>query len=65
MSPISDNITDVARAIQLALAPVFLLTGISGVLNVMVGRLARIVDHGRGLTEPVAVESLRTRVRSS
>jgi hypothetical protein len=33
-----------------------LLSGIVGLLNVMVGRLARIVDRGRGLTEPVAVE---------
>src|SRR5262249_9922450 len=47
-----------ARAIQLALAPAFLLSGIVGLLNVMVGRLGRIVDRGRGLTErPVAVES--------
>jgi hypothetical protein len=42
---------DVARAIQLALAPVFLLTGIAGILNVMSGRLARIIDRGRQLVE--------------
>jgi hypothetical protein len=42
---------DVAHAIQLALAPVFLLTGIAGILNVMTGRLARIIDRGRYLTE--------------
>ena len=46
-----DGIPDVTRAIQLALAPVFLLTGIAGLLNVMTGRLARIVDRGRSLTE--------------
>jgi hypothetical protein len=45
------NIGDVAHAIQLALAPVFLLTGIAGILNVMAGRLARIIDRGRQLTE--------------
>ncbi len=45
------NIGDVAYAIQLALAPVFLLTGIAGILNVMAGRLARIIDRGRSLTE--------------
>lgn len=45
------NIGDVPHAIQLALAPVFLLTGIAGVLNVMAGRLARIIDRGRTLTE--------------
>lgn len=46
-----DSIPDVTSAIQLALAPVFLLTGIAGLLNVMTGRLARIVDRGRGLLE--------------
>jgi hypothetical protein len=45
------NLGDVARAIQLALTPVFLLTGIAGILNVMAGRLARIIDRGRQLTE--------------
>jgi hypothetical protein len=47
----SVNIGDVAHAIQLALAPVFLLTGIAGILNVMAGRLARIIDRGRHLSE--------------
>lgn len=45
------NIADVPQAIQLALGPVFLLTGIAGLLNVMTGRLARIVDRGRQLSE--------------
>jgi len=45
------DLGDVAHAIQLALAPVFLLTGIAGMLNVMAGRLARIIDRGRQLTE--------------
>ena len=45
------DLNDVTRAIQLALAPVFLLTGIAGMLNVMAGRLARIIDRGRYLTE--------------
>lgn len=47
MNPLTGNITDIAHAIQLALAPVFLLTGIAGILNVMTGRLARIIDRGR------------------
>ncbi len=45
------SFSDVAHAIQLALAPVFLLTGIAGLLNVMAARLARIIDRGRSLTE--------------
>jgi hypothetical protein len=51
MAPTPESITDVTRAIQLALGPVFLLTGIAGMLNVMAGRLARIIDRGRALTE--------------
>ena len=43
--------SDVATAIQLALGPVFLLTGIAGLLNVMAGRLSRIIDRGRALTD--------------
>ena len=49
------SLGDVPHAIQLALAPVFLLTGIAGILNVMAGRLARIIDRGRHLTEVRAV----------
>ena len=51
MEALPESMTDVARAIQLALAPVFLLTGIAGLLNVMSSRLSRIVDRGRTLTE--------------
>jgi len=45
------HLGDVTHAIQLALAPAFLLTAIAGILNVMAGRLARIIDRGRHLTE--------------
>lgn len=51
MPTASVQLIDVAKSIQLALAPVFLLTGIAGLLNVMAGRLARIIDRGRVLTE--------------
>jgi hypothetical protein len=47
----SDILTEMAKAIQLALGPVFLLTGIAGMLNVMSGRLSRIIDRGRSLNE--------------
>jgi len=46
-----DSFNDIAKAIQLSLAPVFLLTGIAGMLGVIAGRLARIIDRGRALTE--------------
>ncbi|WP_426370542.1 DUF2721 domain-containing protein [Pseudocolwellia sp. HL-MZ7] len=42
---------DVSHVIQLALAPAFLLTAIAGMLNVMTGRLARIIDRGRFLAD--------------
>lgn len=43
------NINDVPQAIQLAMGPAFLLTAIAGMLNVMAGRLARVIDRGRHL----------------
>lgn len=51
MSDPVTNFSDIGQVIQLALAPAFLLTGIAGMLNVMTGRLARIIDRGRFLTE--------------
>lgn len=41
------TISTVANAIQLSVAPVFLLTGIGAILAVMANRLARIVDRFR------------------
>ena len=39
----------ISHAIQLAIAPVFLLTGIAGLLGVMATRLARVIDRAREL----------------
>ena len=36
-----------AKDIQLALAPVFLITGIGSILNMLTGRLSRIIDRAR------------------
>jgi hypothetical protein len=44
------DVTTVAHVIQLAVAPVFLLTGIGAILNVITNRLARIVDRSRVLS---------------
>jgi Protein of unknown function (DUF2721) len=41
----------VAHAIELAVAPVFLLTGIAAILAVMANRLARVIDRARVLEE--------------
>ncbi|HEY0625172.1 MAG TPA: DUF2721 domain-containing protein [Allosphingosinicella sp.] len=43
------SISTVASIIQLSVAPVFLLAGIAGILNVLAARLARIVDRARSL----------------
>lgn len=43
------NGSDMARTIQLATAPVFLLAGIGAFLNVIAGRLSRVVDRSRYL----------------
>jgi Protein of unknown function (DUF2721) len=40
----SDSIT---HGIQLAVAPVFLLTAVSGMIGAVAGRLARIIDRAR------------------
>jgi len=46
MNPII-TVTDLAIIIELSVAPVFLLAGVAGFLNVMSGRLGRIVDRAR------------------
>ena len=43
--------SDMARTIQLAIAPVFLLAGIGAFLNVIASRLARVVDRARHLED--------------
>lgn len=39
------------HGIQLAVAPVFLLTAVAGMIGAVAGRLSRIVDRGRVLEE--------------
>jgi len=46
--PMSD-VSAVAHVIQLAVAPVFLLTGIGAMLGVMTNRLSRVIDRARAL----------------
>src|ERR1700754_755320 len=42
-------VTTIAHQIQLAVAPVFLLAGIVGTINVLVQRLSRAIDRSREL----------------
>ena len=46
-----DNVIDVARLIQLAVAPVFLLTAVGTMIGVLSTRLGRAVDRSRYLEE--------------
>jgi len=47
--PIDPGTGVIAHAIQLAIAPVFLLTGVAGLLGVMAQRLARVIDRARSV----------------
>jgi hypothetical protein len=51
----------IAHAIQLAIAPVFLLTGVAGLLGVMANRLARVIDRGRSFDQSGAGLDARAR----
>lgn len=51
MQNIVENVTTVSHVIQLAVAPVFLLTGIGAILSVLASRLGRVVDRFRELIE--------------
>ena len=64
------NIPTIAYTIQLAVAPVFLLAGIGGLLNVVAHRLARVVDRLRSLEcapppADAALEAAETRELST
>jgi hypothetical protein len=48
------HITSLAQVIQLAVAPVFLLTGVAGILNVLANRIGRIIDRARSMEEQLA-----------
>ena len=47
-------IDTIAHNIQLAVAPVFLLTGIASILNVLTNRLGRVIDRARKLEAELA-----------
>jgi hypothetical protein len=50
------SVNTVAEIVRLALAPVFLLSGIGAFLNVLASRLSRIVDRSR-IVEPMLLAS--------
>lgn len=54
---------DVAHLIQVSLTPVFLISAVGVILNVMTSRLARIVDRARAIEERLHREDIRGSVR--
>lgn len=66
MVPDPSALPGIAHAIQLAIAPVFLLTGIASLLNVIANRLARVIDRGRALKQAWGTfdEKLRSSARN-
>ena len=65
-----NQIDEIAHLIQLSVAPVFLLTGVGTLLNVLSGRLARIIDRARVLEErldtpePPRTDAIRNELQS-
>jgi hypothetical protein len=62
-------VTTIAHAIQLAVAPVFLLTGVASILSVLTNRLGRIIDrsrvlHGRSLQAVETNHAIQTEPKS-
>jgi MFS family permease len=51
------DIGTVTHGIQLAVAPVFLLTAVAGMIGTVAGRLARIIDRARILEERIDAAS--------
>ena len=49
--PLALDTSAITHGIQLAVAPVFLLTAVSGMIGVVAGRLARIIDRARVVEE--------------
>ena len=49
--PTIPAISTIAQTIQLSLAPVFMLAGIGQLLNVLAGRLSRVIDRARKLEQ--------------
>lgn len=67
--PTDTPLTSIAHVIQLAVAPVFLLSGIAALLNVLSNRLSRIVDRARQVeaqfpnAQPLRIEALRASLK--
>lgn len=63
--PYMMNPSTLSDSIQLAVAPVFLLTAVAGMIGALTHRLARVIDRARVLHKELLGESLRQSIRDS
>ena len=61
MPILESHIFDITRVIQLAVAPVFMLTAIGTIINALAGRLARAIDRRRVLDDLVLTQEGQSR----
>lgn len=61
MPLLDSHVFDITRVIQLAVAPVFLLTAVASIINALLGRLARAVDRRRTVEDLLSAYEGETR----
>jgi hypothetical protein len=59
------NPSTLSDSIQLAVAPVFLLTAVAGMIGALTHRLARVIDRSRVLHKELMDEKLKQSIRDS
>ncbi len=59
------SVDAISHNIQLAIAPVFLLTGIASILSVLTNRLGRVIDRARRVEAEIAGYDPDTRRRAT
>lgn len=59
------NPSTLSDSIQLAVAPVFLLTAVAGMIGALTHRLARVIDRSRVLHKELMDEDLKQSIRDS
>ena len=59
------NPSTLSESIQLAVAPVFLLTAVAGMIGALTHRLARVIDRARVLHKELMDENLKQSIRDS
>ena len=55
MTNLDTHFMDITRVIQLAIAPIFMLSAIATIINVLITRLSRAVDRRRTLEEHLTI----------